>query len=116
MSYPKIKDINDGKSTEVDLRSPSVNAGEKINIKNIEEEYKPDNSIFSEEGNLTHQIKNIIFNELSITERWILLLYAEEKSLRKTGKILNISTSTAFNVIHSIREKIKKILNNANNN
>ena len=92
---------NEHKPHKCDFASPSVNEGnKKIKITEIESEYEPDNTIF---------------NDLDVIERRIILLYAEEKSLRKTGKLLNISTSKCFQIIHTIREKIKNKLY-ANNN
>ena len=116
MNYQRTTTTNEHKPHKCDFASPSVNEGnKKIKITEIEDEYAPDNTIFNEEDNLTYQIKNIIFNDLDVIERRIILLYAEEKSLRKTGKLLNISTSKCFQIIHTIREKIKNKLY-ANNN
>lgn len=77
-----------------------------LNIKDIETEYSPSFDIFSEEGNLTYQIKKLIFNELDLTERRIILLYAEKQSMREVGKALGISTSKTHQIITSIRKKI----------
>ena len=82
----------------------------KFDIKDIEEEYKPKFDIFINEGNLTYQIKRAIFEDLDIVERRILLLYAEKQSMRKTGKILGISTSKVHQIITNIRNKIKQCL------
>lgn len=77
-----------------------------LNIKDIEEEYAPEFDIFTEEGNLTYQIKKIIFEDLDIVERRIILLYAEKKSMREVGKQLGISTSKTHQIITDIRNKV----------
>ena len=81
-----------------------------FDIKDIEKEYEPKFDIFTDEGNLTYQIKRVIFEDLDIVERRILLLYAEKQSMRKTGKILGISTSKVHQIITNIRNKIKQCL------
>ena len=84
----------------------------EFDIREIENDYRPnEDKYFLEEDNLTYQIKNILFSGLSTTERWIFLLYCEKKSLRKTGKILGVSTSKTFQVIRDIRNKIIDQLN-----
>lgn len=86
-----------------------------FDINQIEAEYCPAFDIFTDEPNLTYQIKRIIFEELDITERRIILLYADKGSMRETGKALGISTSKTHQLIQSIREKIKSKLNEHNN-
>jgi DNA-directed RNA polymerase specialized sigma24 family protein len=48
---------------------------------------------------------------LSVADRIILTLYAETQSLRKTAKILGVSYATTRKTINSIREELKKHLN-----
>ena len=87
-----------------------------LNIAEIEAEYQPDNSIFNTDEKQIHQIKTIIFNDLDIVERRIILLYADKKSMREVGKQLGISTSKTHQIITQIRNKIKQHLNDTPNN
>lgn len=85
-----------------------------INIDNILQDYKPDNTILSEEEDKVNRLKNIIYNDLDEPERRILLLYVELQSFRKLAQELDVSTSTAFIKIKTIKEKIYDKLNNNN--
>lgn len=82
-----------------------------INIKEIYEDYSPDNSLFSDEDTKINFLKNIIFNKLNEVDRRIILMYAETGSLRKLGKELGISASSALIKIKEIRNKIYEYLN-----
>ena len=81
-------------------------------IERIEEDYMPHFDILMEEGNITYQIKQAIFNKLDVIDRRVLLLYAETMSLRKVGQILGVSTSKVYSMISRIRNIIKNELNN----
>lgn len=81
---------------------------EKIDIDKILEEYKPDNSIFTEEDEHINKLKNIIYS-LTEPEKRIILLYAELGTFRKLGKELGVSTSSAYLKIKDIRNKIKSL-------
>lgn len=72
----------------------------------IVQDYIPDNTIWSEEDEKLNKVKNIIFNELTEVERRIIIMYAELGSLRKLGKELGVSASSAFIKIRQIKEKI----------
>lgn len=76
-------------------------------INKIELEYLPDNSIWSEEDAKINSIKNRIFNRLDITDRRILILYAELNSLRKVSKILHVSPTTLLYRLNKIRNILK---------
>lgn len=77
-----------------------------ININDIIDDYKPDNTIFSTEDEKILLLKNIIYNKLNEVDRRILLMYAHLNSLRKLGKELGVSPSTALKKINEIRTKI----------
>lgn len=79
-------------------------------IDELIEDYAPDNSIFSKETPEINKIKNIIYNDLDEVERRIILLYAELGSLRKLGKELGVSASSAFLKIKNIKKKILESL------
>lgn len=81
-------------------------------IERVEADYKPHFDILTEEDNRTYQLKRIIFEELDIIERRILLLYAEHGSLRKVGEILGVSTSKTYQMVRDIRDKVKNIYAN----
>ena len=82
-----------------------------ININEIIEDYRPDNDIFSQEDKRINQLKNIIYNNLDEVDRRIILIYAETGSLRKLGKELGVSPSTALFKIREIRKKIYEHIN-----
>ena len=81
---------------------------EKIDIDKILEEYKPDNSLFTEEDENINKLKNIIYS-LTEPEKRIILLYAELGTFRKLGKELGVSTSSAYLKVLDIRNKIKSL-------
>ena len=83
-------------------------------IEKIESDYIPHFDIFTDEDNLTYQIKKILWNDLTLIERRIIILYAELQSMREVANKLGVSTSKTFQVINDIRIKIKNILKNAN--
>lgn len=85
---------------------------EKLDIKEILEEYKPDDDIFNDEDELINNLKHIIYQKLNEVDKRIILMYAELKSLRKLGEELGISASSAFFKIKEIRNKIYNELNN----
>lgn len=76
-------------------------------------EYIPDNTVFREDSDLINALKNIIFHKLSETERRILIIYAETRSMYKTGRLLKCSASTVYKNIRIIRDKILLHLQNA---
>ena len=53
------------------------------------------------------KLKKIIFYKLTEAERRIIILYAQEESLRKLGALLGISTASAWIEVNKIRKKIK---------
>lgn len=77
-----------------------------VSIKDMLEDYKPDNGLFSEEDEKINLLKNIIYKKLDEVDRRIILMYAELGSLRKLGRELGVSSSTALSRIREIREKI----------
>lgn len=81
-----------------------------IDIKTILEDYKPDNSLFTEEPDLVNRIKNIIYNKLDEPNRRIILLYAELGNYRDLAKVLNVSIGTVSSRINRIKNIIKEYL------
>ena len=77
-----------------------------MKIEEILEDYKPDNTIWSNEDERVNTIKNIIYTKLDEVDRRIIILYAELGSLRKLGKELGISASSAYLKIKDIKKKI----------
>ena len=82
----------------------------KLNIKEILEDYQPSDDIFNEEDELIDKLKHIIYLKLNEVDKRIILMYAELKSLRKLGLELGISVSSAWIKINEIRDKIYKEL------
>ena len=82
----------------------------KLNIKEILEDYQPSDDIFNEEDEIIDNLKHIIYLKLNEVDKRIILMYAELKSLRKLGMELGISVSSAWIKINEIRDKIYKEL------
>lgn len=78
-------------------------------IKKIIEDYEPNNSIWSEDDEQMNKIKNIVSN-LNYADKIIFTLYCETGSLRKLGKMLGVSHSTAYKCIKDIKEQILQCL------
>ena len=82
----------------------------KLDIKEILEDYQPSDDIFNDEDELINKLKHIIYLKLNEVDKRIILMYAELKSLRKLGMELGISVSSAWLKIKEIRDKIYKEL------
>ena len=72
-------------------------------LKKIEEEYVSD--IFVDDEKM-FKLKEIIEN-LDDLDRAILIIYADEGSMAKTGKKFNVSAATIYSNIKRIRQMIK---------
>lgn len=72
----------------------------------IEEEYEGD---FLKDDDQMFKLKQII-NELDDLDRAILIVYADEGSMAKTGKKFNVSAATIYYNIKRIRNIIKEKL------
>ena len=77
-----------------------------IDIQQILEDYAPDTSIWNDDDELINKLKEIIYNKLTEPEKRIILMYAELGNLRKLGKELGVSTSSAWIKIKDIKTKI----------
>lgn len=77
-----------------------------ISLQKIIDEY--DSNIFIDDERM-YKIKQII-NELDDLDRAILIVYADEQSMAKTGKIFNVSAATIHSNIKRIRQIIKEKL------
>ena len=77
-----------------------------ISLKKIEEEYV--NDIFVDDDKM-YKIKEII-DELDDLDKAILIVYADEGSMAKTGKKFNVSSATIYYNIKRIRNIIKEKL------
>ena len=89
-----------------------------FNIYDVEDEYRPDDGIFSDDDITIHRLKHIIYDDLNETERRILLAYAELGSIPKCSRLFKGSPSTIWNRIRDIKLKINNkldILNKDNN-
>lgn len=76
---------------------------QQISLQKIEEEYEGD---FLKDDERIFRLKQII-NELDDLDRAILIIYAEEGSMAKAGKKLNVSAATIYSHIRRIRNIIK---------
>ena len=77
-----------------------------ISLKTIEEEYADD--IFVDDERM-YKLKQII-NELDDLDRAILIIYADEGSMAKAGRKLNVSAATIYANVKRIRNLIKEKL------
>ena len=75
-------------------------------LKKIEEEYVSD--IFVDDDQM-FKLKEIIEN-LDDLDRSILIIYADEGSMKKAGSKFNVSAATIYSNIKRIREIIKEKL------
>ena len=72
----------------------------------IRQDYAPDPSIFSEEDERTHRVKEIIDKELPEVDRVLFLSYTDCGSLRKLARRIGVSEFTAQREIARIRKDI----------
>ena len=77
-----------------------------ISLQKIEEEYVDD--IFVDDDRM-YKIKQII-EDLDDLDKAILIVYADEGSMAKTGKKFNVSAATIHSNIKRIRNIIKEKL------
>ena len=76
---------------------------QQISLSKIEEEYIGD---FLKDDDRIFRLKEVI-NELDDLDRAILIIYADEGSMAKAGKKLNVSAATIYANINRIRNIIK---------
>ena len=79
---------------------------QQISLSKIEEEYEGD---FLKDDERIFRLKQII-NELDDLDKAILIIYADEGSMAKAGKKLNVSAATIYANIKRIRNIIKEKL------
>lgn len=81
-----------------------------VKIQEIMSQFLPDDGLWSDEDERLNRIKHIIFEELSETDKRVLLLYAELQSQREVGRKLGVSASTVNILIKKIRKEILRRL------
>ena len=79
---------------------------QQISLSKIEEEYEGD---FLKDDERMFKLKQII-DELDDLDKAILIIYADEGSMAKAGKKLNVSAATIYANIKRIRDIIKEKL------
>ena len=79
---------------------------QQISLSKIEEEYEGD---FLKDDERMFKLKQII-DELDDLDKAILIIYADEGSMAKAGKKLNVSAATIYYNIKRIRNIIKEKL------
>ena len=79
---------------------------QQISLSKIEEEYE--GNILKDDDQM-FKLKEIIEN-LDDLDRSILIIYADEGSMAKTGKKFNVSAATIYTNIKRIRQVIKEKL------
>ena len=75
-------------------------------LQKIEEEYIGD---FLKDDDRIFRLKEVI-NELDDLDRAILIIYADEGSMKKAGRKFNVSAATIYSNIKRIRQIIKEKL------
>ena len=76
----------------------------------LQEDYKLDTDIMTEDNPAMQRIKYVVNNELSMADKTLILLYAECMSYRKVAAMIGISHSTLRTEIKRIRKIIKEKL------
>lgn len=85
-------------------------------IQKIENEYKPDETIFNTDDDDMTLLKKTLMS-LKESDRIIMLLYAETQSLREVGKMLGVSHTIIYKEIKRIKKEMYDIFKlNCNNN
>ena len=79
---------------------------QQVSLSKIEEEYEGD---FLKDDERIFKLKQII-NELDDLDKAILIIYADEGTMAKAGKKLNVSAATIYANIKRIRNIIKEKL------
>ena len=85
-------------------------------IQKIENEYKPDETIFNHDDDDMTLLKKTLMS-LKESDRIIMFLYAETQSLREVGKMLGVSHTIIYKEIKRIKKEMYDIFKiNCNNN
>lgn len=85
-------------------------------IQKIENEYKPDETIFNTDDDDITLLKQTLMS-LKESDRIIMLLYAETQSLREVGKMLGVSHTIIYKEIKRIKKEMYDIFKvNCNHN
>ena len=79
---------------------------QQVSLSKIEEEYEGD---FLKDDERIFRLKEVI-NELDDLDKALLIVYADEGSMAKAGKKLNVSAATIYANINRIRNIIKEKL------
>lgn len=74
-------------------------------------DYRYDDTIFANYTPQTDKIMQVVFRELSLPDRTLLLRFAEHGSYTETAKQLKVSRNTIRYHIQRIRETIKQKVN-----
>ena len=77
-------------------------------IQKIEEEYKPDETIWNEDDEDMTLLKKSLM-KLNESDRIIMLLYAETQSLREVGKMLGVSHTIISNSNSVLLNRFERI-------
>lgn len=85
-----------------------------IDIKRILNDYKPNTTIWNEDTNEVHQLKQA-FQALNDSDKIIFLLYVEYGSLRKVGKDVGVSHTIVYKEITRIKNLMYDYIRNNNN-
>ena len=83
-------------------------------FRQIKQEYAWNPDIMNPEDSRVSKIKEIIDTKLSQVDKTIILLYCDCQSLRKLGKMMNLSHMTIRREVNRIKKKILEEYYNGN--
>lgn len=78
-------------------------------LKDIRGSYAPSRDPFADEADITDRLKRAVAR-LSSSDQTIILLYAEDRSMRKVAKRFKVSVAYIHKEIERIRKEIKSKL------
>ena len=92
------------------MNRSAASASFHLKYKVLEYDYLPDETIFREDSEKVHALKEIIFHRLSNADRVLLLMYAEFGNIRALARHFNVSRNAVHQQIKRIRKQITQEL------
>lgn len=94
------------------MNRSAASANSHLRYKVLEYDYLPDETIFREDSERIHALKEIIFHRLPTADRVLLLMYAEYGNIRALARHFNVSRNAVHQQIKRIRRQITEELKN----
>lgn len=76
--------------------------------RNIREDYAFNDDIFNDDDERVRNIKEVVQERLTASDRTLIILYAETQSYRKLAKVMGVSHATIRTQVKRIQDIIKK--------